>query len=88
MRVRWTTEAKKSFNKVIDFMYLQWPEKEVAKFVDRTDEIVANFLQEPYLFKAYEDDPRIRHGILHKNITLFYRAVSYTHLTLPTKRIV
>lgn len=56
-------------------MYLQWPEKEVAKFVDRTDEIVANFLQEPYLFKAYEDDPRIRHGILHKNITLFYRVL-------------
>ena len=34
------------------------------------------------------NDPELRYLVLHENYHKLYKPVSYTHLTLPTKRIV
>lgn len=71
--VRWTLEAKNTFNDVIDFMYIRWTDKEVGRFIERTDIIINHIVKEPQLFKPYEDRPEVRCGNVHKNVTLFYR---------------
>jgi plasmid stabilization system protein ParE len=73
MQLRWTEEALSSFNDVADYLSQRFQQREVVKFFDRTDEIIANILAFPYLFKPYTGDPKIQHGILHKNVTLFSR---------------
>jgi len=74
-QVVWTRKAKVSFNKEIDFIYKKWDEKIVERFLNRTDEIIRSISHSPLIFKAYKSDKTIRHGLLHENVTMFYRIV-------------
>jgi plasmid stabilization system protein ParE len=73
MRIIWTEKAIVTFNQIADYLYERFSEKEVQRYFDRTDEIITSITITPYLFKPYKINSQIRHGILHKNVTLFYR---------------
>ncbi len=73
--VIWSDEAESSFQQVIDDLLFRWSEREAINFINRTEEIISNVSKSPYLFRAYYKDPAIRHGILHKNTTMFYKVM-------------
>lgn len=76
--VIWSIEAEASFLVVIDDLLFRWTEREANIFIDRTQTIIEKISIEPYMFRAYEKDPSIRHGILHRNVTMFYRVIDKT----------
>lgn len=71
--VIWSEEAESSFFLVIDDLLFRWSAREVSNFISRTEEVISQIVVHPFIFKEYEKDKSIRHGILHKNTTMFYR---------------
>jgi len=71
--VIWSEEAESSFFLVIDDILSRWSVREASNFISRTEEVISQIVIHPYIFKEYEKDISIRHGILHKNTTMFYR---------------
>lgn len=71
--VHWSLEAEDSFYKVVDDLRFRWPPKVVDDFIDLTDDVIIRIAKFPYLYRAYKDGKFVRHGIVHKNITMFYR---------------
>lgn len=71
--VIWSKEAEDSYINVVDDLLYRWPPKTAKDFIDRTERLIAQIKTFPYLFRAYENNAAIRHGILHKNITMFYK---------------
>lgn len=49
--VRWTEEAVKSFESVIEYLKHRWTEKEIEAFVISTNRIVLFISQNPKMFR-------------------------------------
>ncbi|HUH33032.1 MAG TPA: type II toxin-antitoxin system RelE/ParE family toxin [Daejeonella sp.] len=74
-KVIWSNKAEVSFSNTIDYIHEHWSPREALKLIARTDEVITIIAKHPYLFKEYRPNPSIRHGILHKNTTMFYRVM-------------
>ena len=61
--------------------------KYVVKNVARQHGMTATFMPKP-LFEDNGSGMHVHQSVWKDGDTLMYKAVSYTHLTLPTKRIV
>lgn len=77
-KIVWSNEAEKSFNEILDYISYKWSEHEAMNVISRTSEIIKQVSKHPYLFKAYKATHSIRHGILHKNTTMFYQVLEET----------
>ena len=75
----WSDEAENSFNGVIDYLLYHWSQKEAHHFISRTDELINLIGNQPLLFKPYKNKTNIRHGNLHKNVTMFYRVIEQSN---------
>lgn len=73
--VIWSTEAEASFLVVVDDLLYRWTQREANIFINRTQTIIEKISTQPYMFRTYEKDDSVRHGILHRNVTMFYRVI-------------
>lgn len=71
LNIKWTKEAKDTFEKILIYLNEEWSVKEVENFISRTENILSIISQQPYLYKAsaYKE---IRQAVIGKQNSLFY----------------
>lgn len=69
--VKWSYKAKSTYENVIDYLKANWTEKEIIKFVNRTEAVIEAISYQPYLYKA-SSYKKIRKAVINKQNSLFY----------------
>ncbi len=70
--ILWTDSAKISFHKIIAWLRQQWTEKEVDKFIQRTEEMLYVLKRYPEMCRPSVKRKNVRIGILDKHTQLIY----------------
>lgn len=52
MNIRWTAEADKSFNGIVDYLLEIWNLEIATNFVDRVGHTIKSIIQNPKMFKV------------------------------------
>jgi plasmid stabilization system protein ParE len=71
--VIWSDEAKANYKLILEYLNTKWTQREVINFAKRTEEVVALIKIDPYLHKPSAKGKAIRHCVLVKQVSLFYR---------------
>ncbi|MFT4153474.1 type II toxin-antitoxin system RelE/ParE family toxin [Parafilimonas sp.] len=61
--VVWTAIAKKSFDKIVNYLQVYWSEKEAAQFVTRTSKMIATLKRYPEMCRPSIKRKNVRIGI-------------------------
>lgn len=72
LAIFWTKEAQETFDLTFNFIKSKWGEKEAVKFLKRTQKIISNISQQPYIFKSSAIEINVRKGFISKQTCLFY----------------
>lgn len=70
--IRWSAEAEDTFADIITHLELYWSEKEVRKFLRKTNDVLKQISAFPLMYKASRSRQEIRRGFLTKQCSLFY----------------
>ena len=73
MKISWTPTARLTYYKVLDFINKQWTIKEVENFIYKTEHIIAQISEYPYLFKASRKKS-VRKGFITEHQSLYDRS--------------
>lgn len=68
----WTQRAVKDLQKIIEYLFEEWSEKEVAKFLKALDQRLEVINKNPRLFAASEKMGNIRKSVLTRQTTIYY----------------
>ena len=71
--IKWTKTAAKNFDKVIDYLENNWPEKVVSNFVTRTFDLLELLAELPEIGELQDKTHQIRGILITKHNKLFYR---------------
>jgi plasmid stabilization system protein ParE len=71
-KVRWTPESEESFDAIIEYLENHWSDREIIRFVTKTNETIDQIVIHPEMFKS-SSKKNIRAGIIIPQINLFYR---------------
>jgi len=71
LKVRWTKEAKTTYDDVLKYLSENWTHKEIEKFVSKTNSILSIISYQPYAFKA-SSHKKVRKAVINKQNSLFY----------------
>jgi hypothetical protein len=67
----WSTEAELSYLKILEYLEEKWTEREIEKFINRTDEVIDYIINNPFQYQ------RIKHNthkaVLNRQVSLFYK---------------
>lgn len=72
MEVIWTSRAKITYFKVLDYLEENWTKKEIVKFSIRTEIVISAIKKNPGIFPYSLNYPKIRKAIVDKNNSFFY----------------
>jgi plasmid stabilization system protein ParE len=67
-----TPKARDTFLATIIFIKSRWGDKSAEKFVNKTYKVLDTIAQQPYLFKAYQEND-VRKGLITKHTSVVYR---------------
>lgn len=76
MKIIWSEKAKHSFAEILDFLEHTWGEKQIKDFYLLTDKVLSQIQSHPYQFKASTKRKNVRKGLIHKNVSLYYKVNS------------
>ena len=68
----WTDSAKKSFNKIIEYLGANWTEREVRNFFNETLYLLSNIKSQPEMCRPSLKRKNVRIGIINKHTQLVY----------------
>jgi len=71
LTVKWSKEAKETYENIIAYLKENWSDKEVIKFANKTTSILNVISHQPYIFKA-SNYKKVRKAVLGKQNSLFY----------------
>ena len=71
-KIIWAPLALETFDKTIEYLNINWTEKEVKKFVNKTFETIEFLKESPYIFRGSEKES-IYEAIIDKNNLLIYQ---------------
>ena len=71
--IKWSDEAKKTFDDNIQYLAEEWGEREVRNFINTTNSKIQNIELNPKLYQLSYKNPSIRRCGINKSITLFYK---------------
>lgn len=71
-KVIWTPQAEQTFETVLDYLEMEWSEKEKVNFVKATDKIIQLISRQPYLFRRVSK-PGFREALVTKHNLLLYK---------------
>jgi plasmid stabilization system protein ParE len=71
--VVWSGKAERSYFEIIDYLNNSWTEKEIQRFILRTDSVINKIIDNPQLFEQHKKDPRIRRAVVHPTVILVYK---------------
>ncbi len=67
-QVYWTPQAKKTANKIVEYLRKEWTEKEADDFLNRVDVVVSMIELNPKLFVASAKKTRCRGLVVRDHI--------------------
>lgn len=67
----WSTEAELSYLKILEYLEDKWTEREIERFINRTDEVVDYIKKNPSQYKRIKN--YTHKAILNRQISLFYK---------------
>lgn len=70
--ILWTDSAKSSFSKITEYLYKEWTEKEVEKFISATNKMVDKLKRFPEICRPSAKQKNVRIGILNKHTQIIY----------------
>jgi plasmid stabilization system protein ParE len=71
LRVKWSNEARATYENVLQYLKENWTQTEIEKFVSKTNSILLIISYQPYLFKA-SHYKKVRKAVITKQNSLFY----------------
>ena len=71
-KIIWAPLALETFDKTIEYLNINWTEKEVKKFVNKTFETIEFLKESPYIFRGSEKES-IYEAIIDKNNLLIFQ---------------
>jgi len=71
-KVFWTEEAVRNLEEIIDYLYSEWTEKEVANFKAKLSVKIDLISKNPKMFPVSDFQPRLRKAVLSKQTSIFY----------------
>jgi len=71
LAIKWSKEARITYEGVLSYLKENWSDKEVKKFVRKTESALLVISHQPYIFKSSEHK-RIRKALVSKQNSLFY----------------
>ena len=82
LKIKWSKKAKNRYQNIIEYLNDNWTEKEVIKFIQRTDSLIKTIAANPLSFQA-SSKKDIRKAVIGKQNSLFYR-IDNDHIYLLT----
>lgn len=85
-KLRWSEESVRNLDAIIKDIRRKWTEKEVNTFKVKLSQQLNLIIQNPLMFPASPQFPRLRKAILSKQTTVFYKihdktvTLAYIHL--------
>ena len=76
MRVVWTSVAEKHYYTIIDYIFENWGINTMNEFIDEVEKCMTIIEGNPYCFEEYTFNKDYRKGIIHQNVSFFYRIYS------------
>src|SRR5437667_323417 len=74
--IKWTNEARKTFDKNINYLVEEWTDREIKNFIKQTNNILSRIAAHPEMFAASAKSSNIRKAQINKYIVLYYRYYS------------
>lgn len=71
-KIIWTPEAENTFDQVIAYLEEHWTEKEIRKFIKKTNEVIHHISFHPLAYRSAGKDD-IREALITKQNLLLYR---------------
>ena len=79
--IRWNQLARRDYLENIDYLLLDWTEKDTQKFIDKVSEVVALLANGNVEFQN-TDRIGIKRCVITKQISLFYRVIDKDKIEL------
>ena len=73
--VRWSTNALRNYNKIVEYLIDEWGEMVAAGFIDNIEDKIAGISKNPYVGKASAREKGIRSLHITKHNRLYYRMI-------------
>jgi plasmid stabilization system protein ParE len=70
--VFWSDSAKISFDKIIEYLTNNWSNKEIEKFVNRTNEVLSTLKRYPEMCRPSLKRKNVRIALLNKHTQMVY----------------
>ncbi len=74
--IKWTNEAKQTFDQNINYLLEEWTEREIKNFVKQTNYVILRIAAQPAMYPASRKNTKIRKAAINKYIVLYYRYYS------------
>lgn len=72
LKVKWSAEARTTYQRVLDYLTENWTQREVQNFADRTASLLDLISRQPHLFRPSAHES-IRKAVIGKQNSLFYQ---------------
>ena len=82
MKIKWTKNAKKSFDKTIEFLQEEWSINSAIKFVRKVNKFIDNVKTQPKIGRPEIVKTNLRSFVISRQITVFYRIKGNTIVLL------
>ena len=76
-KVFWSNEALRNFEEILDYLNLEWTEKEVQQFKSKLSNQLDIIKKYPFIFPKSDRNPRLRKAVLSKHTIIFYEVQGY-----------
>lgn len=71
-KIFWTEEAVKNLEEILDYLILNWSQKEVDSFKQKLNKHLELISRFPLMFPVSSYNPRLRKAVMTKQTTIFF----------------
>ena len=72
IEIVWTDSAKVTFDKIVEYLYKEWTEKEVEKFISRVTKMLETLKRYLEICRPSTKRKNVRIGIVNKHTQIVY----------------
>ena len=83
-QIIWSPQAETDFDRVIEYLFENWTEKEISFFVNETNKVIAMISKYPYIFRGSEKENVIEAVITKHNLLIYEIHIEIKTINLLT----
>lgn len=80
-KIKWTEQSSQDILHIIQYLKLNWTEREISKFFQSVERSITAIRTFPYAFPASLSNPQIRRCVASK-LNIIYYSISETEITI------